>query len=148
MTVKPIPTGYHTVTPYLTIQNVPALIDFLKKAFDAKEAHHMAGPDGKVMHADVMVGDSHIMLGEARGEWKPMPTSLYLYVNDVDATYKRAVSAGAKSLREPTNEFYGDRSAGVTDPSGMMWWIATHIEDVAPDELAKRAAAAAAQMKK
>jgi PhnB protein len=141
MPVKPIPDGYHTVTPYLTVKNVAAEIEYLEKAFGAQETHRMTMPDGTVMHAEVQIGDSRVMLGEARGDWQPMPAMLYLYVEDTDATYQRAMAVGGKSLREPTNEFYGDRSAGVQDAAGIMWWIATHVEDVPAEELTRRAMA-------
>jgi PhnB protein len=141
MTVKAIPDGYHAITPYLVAEGVPRLIDFLVKAFDAIEIHRLAGPDGAIGHAEYRIGDSALMLSEARGEWKPMPTSLYLYVSDTDATYRRAVEAGATSLMEPADQFYGDRNAGVKDPAGNLWWIATHIEDVSPEELARRSQA-------
>ncbi len=139
MAVKPIPDGYHTVTPYLTVTGVAKLIDFLKRAFDAKELHCMTAPDGSVMHGEVRIGDSPVMLGEARGEWPAMPSAFYLYVPDIDALYKRAIAAGGISVREPTNEFYGDRVGGVKDAFGNQWWIATHIEDVGHEEIARRA---------
>ncbi len=138
MSVKPIPEGYHTVTPFLLVKDVPALIEFMKQAFAANEISRHIGPDGTIMHAEVSIGDSRIMLGEAKGEWQPMPSMLYLYMKDVDSVYKSAVKAGGKSLREPTNEFYGDRSAGVQDASGNQWWIATHVEDVSEEEMKKR----------
>lgn len=142
MAVKPIPDGYHSVTPYLVVQGAAKLLDFLKQAFAAQELHRpMLRPDGTIMHAEVRVGDSVVMMGEPMGEHTPMPGSLYLYVPDVDAVYKRALQAGATSLTEPADQFYGDRSAGVTDPVGNRWWIATHKEDVAPEEMAQRAAA-------
>jgi len=142
MAVKPIPDGYHSVTPYLVVQGAAKLLDFLKQAFAAQELHRpMLRPDGTIMHAEVRVGDSVVMMGEPMGEHTPMPGSLYLYVPDVDAVYKRALQAGATSLTEPADQFYGDRSAGVTDPVGNRWWIATHKEDVAPEEIAQRAAA-------
>ena len=141
MAVKPIPEGFHSVTPYLTVQGVGKLIDFLKLAFRAKETERMQGPDGTIMHAEVRIGDSMIMMGEPRGDSKSTPGSIYLYVTDVDTTYKRAVQAGATSMMEPADQFYGDRNAGVKDTSGNMWWIATHKEDVSPDELKKRAEA-------
>ena len=139
MAVKPIPDGYHSVTPYLVVQGVAKLIDFLKQAFDAKEIERMAGPDGSVMHGEVRIGDSVVMLGEAWGESKPIAAALYLYVNDTDVTYRRALQAGATPLREPADQFYGDRSGGVKDPAGNQWWIATRKEDVSPEELARRA---------
>jgi len=141
MAVTPIPAGYHTITPYLVVQGVAQLMDFLKQAFDAREIMRMPLPDGTIMHAEVKIGDSTLMMGEARGEFKPMPGALYLYVADADATYTRALQAGATSTMEPADQFYGDRSAGVRDPVGNHWWIATHVEDVPPDELARRAEA-------
>jgi len=142
MSVNPIPDGYHSVTPYLTVQGVAKLIDFLKQAFAAQEIERMTRPDGAIGHAEVKIGDSIVMMGEAGGERKPMPGAIYLYVNDTDATYKRALQAGAVSTMEPMDQFYGDRSAGVKDPSGNQWWIATHKEDFSREELAKRAQAA------
>jgi uncharacterized glyoxalase superfamily protein PhnB len=141
--VKPIPDGYHTVTPYLVVEGVDELIDFLKQAFDAVETERIPGPDGKVGHGEVRIGDSVVMMGEASGEWKPMPGMIYLYVNDTDATYKRALDAGATTVMEPADQFYGDRNAGVKDASGNMWWIATRKENVSPEELRKRAEARA-----
>ena len=141
MAVKPIPEGYHTVTPHIRVQGTAKLIDFLKQAFDAKEIHRLAGPHGTVMHAECRIGDSMVMLGEPMGEWKPMPASIALYVPDADVVYTRALQAGATSLKEPSNQFYGDRSSGVKDPFGNHWWIHTHIEDVPPEELSKRAEA-------
>ena len=141
--VKPIPDGYHTVTPYLVVQGVDELIAFLKQAFDAVETERLAGPDGKVGHGEVRIGDSVVMMGEASGEWKPMPGMIYLYVNDTDATYKRALDAGATSVMEPADQFYGDRNAGVKDAAGNMWWIATRKENVSPEELRRRAEARA-----
>jgi uncharacterized glyoxalase superfamily protein PhnB len=139
MAVKPIPEGFHSVTPYLMVRDAAALLDFLKQAFGAQEIMRMPAPDGSIAHAEVRVGDSPIMMGEACGEFDPMPGSIYLYVEDTDTTYQRALHAGARSLMEPTNQFYGDRSANVVDPVGNHWWIATHIEDLQPEELAKRA---------
>jgi uncharacterized glyoxalase superfamily protein PhnB len=141
--VKPIPDGYHTVTPYLVVEGVDELIDFLKQAFDAVETERIPGPEGKVGHGEVRIGDSAVMMGEASGEWKAMPGMIYLYVNDTDATYKRALEAGATSVMEPADQFYGDRNAGVKDASGNMWWIATRKENVSPEELRKRAEARA-----
>jgi PhnB protein len=137
MAVEAIPEGYHTITPYLIAEGVPRLLDFLERAFDAREVHRLAGPDGSIAHVEYRIGDSMLMLSEARGEWKPMPTCIYLFVNDIDAVYKRALEAGATSLMEPADQFYGDRNAGVKDASGNSWWIATHIEDLAPEELAR-----------
>ena len=139
--VKPIPDGFHTITPYLTVPGVAKLIDFLKQAFDAKEIERMQRPDGTVQHAEVKIGDSIVMMGEPQGQCTARPGTLYVYVDDVDSTYRRAIDAGARSLTEPADMFYGDRNAGVEDPSGNNWWIAKHIEDVSAEELQKRAAA-------
>ena len=143
MTVKPVPEGYYTVTPYLVVKGASALVDFLKRAFGATEAHVMRGPDGDIRHGDLIVGNSHVMLGEASGAWPPLPSTLYLYLPDCDAVYKQALAAGGTSIQEPKTQFYGDRHGAVKDPCGNTWWIATHVEDVAPDEMEKRAAAAA-----
>lgn len=141
MAVKPIPDGFHSVTPYLVVPGVAKLIEFLKQAFDANEIERMARPDGTVMHAQVRIGDSMVMMGEPMGDWRPMPASLYLYVENADAAYQRAIEAGGTSLMEPADQFYGDRHGSIKDPSGNLWWIATHKEDVSPAEIAKRAAA-------
>ena|ERR1051325_4460394 len=141
MAVKPIPDGYHTVTPYLVVEGAARMIDFMKEAFGAEEVFRMAGKDGRVDHAEVRIGNSMIMVGDASDEHKARPSMICLYVEDVDATYQRAIAAGATSIREVADQFYGDRSGGVTDASGMQWWISTHVEDVTPEELAKRAAA-------
>jgi uncharacterized glyoxalase superfamily protein PhnB len=135
---KPVPEGYHTITPYLTLSDVESVLEFMKKAFDAKETHRMARPDGSIGHAEAHIGDSPVMLGQATDQWKARPSTLYMYVPDVDSVYRRAIAAGGKSLREPTTEFYGDRSSGVEDPAGNQWWIATHVEDVSEEELENR----------
>jgi PhnB protein len=145
MTIKPIPDGYHTATPYLTVDGAQKLIEFLKQAFDAKETFCMKGAGEKIMHAEVVIGDSVIMISDATPQWKARSSMIYLYVEDVDGVYQRAVQAGATSIREPENQFYGDRSAGVTDPVGNYWGIATRVEDVSPEELAKRSEAFAKQ---
>ena len=138
MAVDPIPAGHHTVTPYLLVADAGRLIDFMKRAFGAVEKGRHDTPDGKIMHAEVQIGDSHVMLGDAGGEWQPMPCMLHLWVPDTDAVYANAIEAGGKSLREPSNQFYGDRSAGVLDEAGNQWWISTHVEDVSEAEMAKR----------
>ena len=140
MAVKAIPEGYRSVTPYLVVRGVPTLLDFLNHAFDAAEIFRMPRPDGTIMHAEVRIGDSIVMMGEAMEQFPPIPSSIYLYVNDADATYKRALQAGATSTMEPADQFWGDRQAGVEDPVGNRWWIATHQEDVSPEELGRRAA--------
>ena len=140
MTVKPIPDGFHTVTPYLVVEDVPRLIDFLKEAFEAVEVERTHQPDGSVMHAEVRIGDSMVMMGQARGEWKAAPVSLYLYVPDVDRVYQQALAAGAESMMEPQDQFYGDRNGGVKDPQGNTWWIGTRLENLSPEEIQRRAA--------
>jgi PhnB protein len=142
MAVKPIPEGYRTVTPYLVVGDAKAQIEFLKRAFGAEEKYRHADNEGNVSHAEVRVGDSMIMIGQARGPWTPKCGMFYLYVEDVDAAYKQAVAAGGKSVQEPANQFYGDRNGGVEDSQGNQWWIATHIEDVSPEEIERRARAA------
>jgi PhnB protein len=142
MAVKPIPDGYHSITPYLTVHGADRLIVFLKKAFQAKETERIERPDGTVAHAEVRIGDSVVMIGEAWGDHKHMPGAIYLYVDDVDLAYRRALEAGADSLMEPADQFYGDRNGGVMDPVGNRWWIATHVEEVSTDELRRRAQAA------
>jgi PhnB protein len=138
MTVKPIPEGFHTVTPYLVVDDPATLIEFLKNAFDAKEDHRSTAPDGRIMHAQVKVGDSMVMIGGAMKDWKAIPAVLYLYVPDCDATYKKALGAGGVSIMEIANQPYGDRHGGVKDPAGNTWWVATHVEDVSPGEMEKR----------
>lgn len=145
MAVKPIPDGYHTVTPYLIVEGAEKLLDFLKQAFDAEEKVRMPKPDGSIAHAEARIGDSVVMMGDAGEQWSPMPAAIHLYVKDCDATYQRALEAGATSLQEPANQFYGDRMAGVRDLVGNMWWISTHVEDVSEEEMAKRAEEQAAQ---
>jgi PhnB protein len=140
MPVNPIPPGHHTVTPYLTVRGADRLLDFVKRAFAATERELQKRPDGTIGHAEVQIGDSMVMIAEARGEWKPIESALYLYVKDTDATYRSALKAGATSLMEPADQFYGDRNAGVKDPVGNVWWIGTHVEDVPPAEMARRAA--------
>ena len=141
MKVNPIPEGCHAITPYLTVPDAGRLIDFLKQAFAAREQAKILRPDGTVLHAQLRIGDSLVMLGEPQGQWQPQPSMLYHYVADVDATYKQAVAAGAESVVEPANMFYGDRHACVRDMAGNHWWIATHIEDVSVAEIQKRATA-------
>jgi uncharacterized glyoxalase superfamily protein PhnB len=138
MAVPAIPDGFHSVTPYLVVHGATELIPFLKQAFKAVEHHRATHPDDSIMYAQLQIGDSFVMLSEARDEFKPMPGMLYLYVDDVDLVYQRALQAGATSLREPTDEFYGDRSGMVQDMCGNHWQIATHKEDVPPDEMMRR----------
>src|SRR2546423_1386430 len=138
MPVKPIPDGYHTITPILVNEDADRVLEFMKNVFGATEVFMSRRPDGKIWHAEVQIGDSRLMMGDAKDDIKGYPSGLNLYVDDVDATYKRALDAGGKSLREPATQFYGDRSAGVADPAGNSWWISTHVEDVPPEELERR----------
>ncbi len=144
--VKPIPDGYRSVTPYLMANGAADAIEFYKRAFNARERLRVPGPGGKVMHAELEIGDSVIMLGE---ECQPTGTSglkatgrssvgIHLYVEDVDATFKQALAAGAKEERPIQNQFYGDRSGSLVDPFGHTWHLATHIEDVDGPELDRR----------
>jgi uncharacterized glyoxalase superfamily protein PhnB len=130
MAVKPIPDGYHTVTPYLIVPDVPREIEFLQKALGARESYRSTAPDGTVNHAEVQIGDSRVMMGQAQDKWPANQSMLYLYVEDVDAWYHRAIEAGAASVRELTDERYGDRVGGIQDPFGNQWWIATHKVDM------------------
>lgn len=139
--VQPVPDGYHTVTACFTAKDAVALVEFLKRAFDAVEVFRMAGPDGRIRHAELRIGDSMVMLGQASEQWAPRTSSVCLYVPDCDATYRRALAAGARPVYEPATHFYGDRSGGVEDAEGNSWWIATHVEDVSPEEIERRAKA-------
>ena len=144
MPVKTIPEGYHAVTPLLSVNGAARLIDFLKAAFGATELSRLSAENGTVMHAELKIGDSIVMLGEAMENCPAMPASLYLYVTDADATYRAALDAGGESLEEPTDQFWGDRVGFVKDFAGNRWGIATHMEDVDSDEIARRLQAKAA----
>lgn len=135
MSAKAVPEGFHTVTPYLLVDGAAKLIEFCKKAFDAKELHRSNLPDGRIMHAVITIGDSMIMIADARADCRAEPARLYLYVPDVDAVHRKAVSAGGVSIMEPADQFYGDRTAGVKDAFGVTWWIGTHVKDVSAQEL-------------
>jgi PhnB protein len=147
MAVKPIPEGYHAVTPYLVIKGATAAIDYYKKVFGATERMRMDAPGGTIGHAELVIGDSTIMLADEfpdMGFRSPKtiggsPVSLVLYVEDVDTVFKRAVGAGAKELRPVADQFYGDRMGTLEDPFGHVWSVATHTEDVSPDEMERRA---------
>ncbi len=149
-TVKPIPEGYHTATPYLVVKNAASAIEFYKKAFGATELMRMADPSGRVMHAEIKIGNSPIMLADEfpeMGARSPQayggsPVSIFLYVEDVDALANQAIAAGAKVLMPVQDQFWGDRYGKLADPFGHVWSVATHKEDVAPEEMKKRAAAA------
>ncbi|MEM7385397.1 MAG: VOC family protein [Verrucomicrobiota bacterium] len=137
-TPRPIPEGYHAITPYLTTADVAALIEFTKKAFEAEVNEMMQLPDGSIMHAEIQIRDSRIMLGMAREENPPMPGMFYLYVEDCDAAYDKALAAGGESIMEPADQFYGDRSGAVRDSEGNQWWFGTRVEEVPPEEAVKR----------
>lgn len=139
MAVSPIPKGYSAVSPYLIGPGAARVIDLLVGAFGATEQFRSMKPDGTIGHAEVRIGDSVIMIAEAGAEFPAMPATIHVYVPDVDATYRRALAAGAKSVREPSDQFYGDRNAGVQDHAGNQWWIATHKEDLTPEEIQRRA---------
>jgi len=128
--VKYIPEGHHTVSSYLVVSGVAQLIEFTKQAFGATEVYLSKRPDGSVQHAEVRIGDSIVMMGEGGPGGKHFPGMLHLYMEDVDAVYQRAIEAGAKSVREPADQPYGDRSGGVEDAFGNQWWISTHVKDV------------------
>ena len=147
-TVKKIPDGYTAVTPYLTILGAAQAIEFYKKAFGAEELMRMPMPDGRIAHAEIRIGGAIVMLHDESPEWKAFSpqtvgdtsVSIMLYVEDVDAVCKRALEAGATSTMEVADQFYGDRAGGLKDPFGHKWHVATHVEDVAPDEIRRRAA--------
>jgi PhnB protein len=147
---KPIPEGYHSATPYLIVKGAAEAIDFYKRAFGATESLRMADPKGAIAHAEIKIGDSVIMLADEHpnmGYRGPRSlggsaVSIMLYVPDVDGTFERAIKAGAKARRPVANQFYGDRSGTLEDPFGHVWTISTHVEDVAPEEMQRRAEAA------
>ena len=136
--VNPIPQDYGTVTPYLIVNGVPRLIDFLKETFHAEERARINDKKDHVGHAEVKIGNSMVMMADSTPQYTPIPSQLYVYVDNVDDAYRRAMRAGGTSEQEPTTQFYGDRTAAVKDPTGNVWWIATHVEDLSPQEMEKR----------
>lgn len=138
MSVDPVPQGYHTVTPWIISRDSVRLIEFLKQAFGAEELACLAGEDGSVQHAEVRIGDSVVMMFDARPEWPATPGFLRLYVDDADAVHRRAVAAGGTSVTEVTHLFFGDRVGRVRDPLGNLYWIQTRVEDVSPEEMERR----------
>ncbi len=147
MSAKPIPAGYHTVSPYLAIKNAVEALEFYKKAFGAVETYRLMMPDGRLGHGEIRLGDSMIMLSDEFPEYdggvspKTLGGSsvcIHLYVEDVDAVFKKALAAGAKERKAVMDQFYGDRSGQLEDPFGHLWWVATHKEDVSPEEMRKR----------
>jgi PhnB protein len=153
MPVKPIPDGYHSVTPYLVCRGAARAIDYYKKVFGAEELMRMPAPGDRVGHAELRIGDSVVMLADEHPEMGARspetvggtPVSLMVYVADVDAVYKKAIAGGARENRPLADQFYGDRSGTITDPFGHQWTIATHIEDVSPEEMERRMAKAHGQ---
>lgn len=141
--VKAIPDGYHSVQPYLQVKGAAAAIEFYRRAFEATEIMRMPGPDGRLGHAEIRIGDSIVMLADEHPErgihgpahYGGVPMTILLYMENCDAVYAKAIAAGAKSLREPADQFYGDRMAGVEDPFGFQWYIATHVKDVTPEQM-------------
>lgn len=154
MDVKPIPDGYHTVTPYLSVEDADAAIAYYTKALGAKERVRMNTPDGRVGHAELEIGDSLVMLADPFPQASTKPpselggttSSVFLYVKDVDAVVQQAAAAGATVTMEVADQFWGDRMGSFTDPYGHSWSVATHVEDVAPEEIAERAKEAMAAM--
>ncbi len=132
------PKDTQDLIPYLIVEDVDGLIDFLKKTFDAELLDRMAGEDGRVMHASAKIGDCVIMMGGSSEKSQQFPAMLYVYVKDVDSTYKKAIEAGAEVVRELENQFYGDRSGGVKDPWGNSWWFSTQVEQLSDEEMQKR----------
>jgi PhnB protein len=154
MATKPIPAGYHTLTPYLAVDDAAEAIEYYKRAFGAKERVRMDAPDGKIGHAELEIGDSVVMLSDpfpqattkSPHELGGTSAGVFMYVEDVDAVVKRAVDAGATVTMEVADQFWGDRFGSVVDPFGHQWSIATHVEDLTPDEIAERAKSAMAAM--
>jgi PhnB protein len=146
MAANAIPEGYHTVTPYLAVDDAAAAIDFYTKALGAKETVRMPGPDGRIGHAELQIGDSHVMLSDPFPQASTKPpkelggtsVSVMLYIDDVDAVFKQAVDAGATVAMEVDDQFWGDRMGSIVDPFGHSWTLATHVEDVPPEEMEKR----------
>ena len=153
--VKPIPDGHRTVTPYLAIKNAAKALAFYKEAFGASESYKLMMPDGRLGHAEIRLGDSIIMLADEFPEFGGKspetlggsPVSIHLYVEDVDAFFKRALAAGARERKPVMDQFYGDRSGELEDPFGHLWWVATHKEDVSPEEMQRRVQAMFAEKK-
>jgi PhnB protein len=156
MSVKPVPDGYHTITPYLTVRDAVRAIEFYKTAFGATERGVMKGPDGKVMHAELMIGDSIIMLGEESAQFGALspqsiggsPMGLHIYIDGVDAAFDRAVKAGAEVEMPVMDQFWGDRYGKLKDPFGHKWSIGTHVKDMSTEEMKHAMDDAMAQMKK
>jgi PhnB protein len=142
MTIRKTRPGFHTVTPYLVVRGLEAVLEFMRRSLDATETRAPSrGPDGRIIHVEMQIGDSRLMLGEASEAYPPMPAMLVVYVADVDATHARALAAGGLELRAPTDEDHGDRTSGVRDSGDNQWWISSHIEEVSDAEIERRRAA-------
>jgi len=154
MAVRPIPEGYHSLTPYLAVEDAARAIEFYKDAFGAEEIHRMPGPDGSIAHAELQIGDSKVMLSDPFPQSNVRPpserggptASVFMYVDDADAVFEQAQTAGATVSMPLEDMFWGDRFGSLTDPFGHVWSVATHIEDVPEAEMAERAAAAMSEM--
>jgi PhnB protein len=154
MATQPIPEGYSTISPYLAVDDAEQAIAYYKKAFDAEETVRMDAPDGKIGHAELKIGDSHVMLSDPFPQASTTPpkelggtsASIFMYVEDVDAVVQKAVDAGATVTMEVEDQFWGDRFGSITDPFGHIWSIATHVEDLTPEEIEERGKAAMATM--
>jgi PhnB protein len=153
--VRPIPEGYHSITPQLTCRDAARAIDFYKQVFGAKQLVRMDGPGGKVMHAELGIGDSRVMINDefpgmaaAPDSSRPQSVSLFLYTENVDSLFDRAIKAGAKATMPLENQFWGDRYGKFTDPFGHQWGVATHVEEVSPEEMKRRSAEAVSKMSK
>jgi PhnB protein len=136
---RPVPEGYHTVTPWIIVRGAALLIEYLKEAFDAEEIARVVSDDGSIGHAEVRIGDSVVMTFDSKKEWPETPAFLRVYVDDCDAVYQQALKAGGSSVTQPTDLFWGDRVSRVRDPFGNLWWIQTRVEDLDEAEMERRA---------
>lgn len=141
MSVNFIPDGYYTITPYMVVEDADKLVEFVEKTFNGQLLFKMQNEAGRISHAEMKIGDSILMLAESAGEWKPTKTMLHFYVEKVDEVYQRALDNGAVSVKEPKDEFYGDRISCVQDSFGNFWSIATHIKDVSIEEMTEKSKA-------
>ena len=143
--IRALPKGYHSVTPYLIVNGAPTLIQFMKQTFEAEGGEVVKGPDGRIAHAELKIGDSVVMLADSTEKYPPIGSHLYVYLENVDSTFNRALAAGAVSVQEPADQFYGDRTAGFRDQTGNLWWIAQRVEEVSPEEMERRMKARSTQ---
>jgi PhnB protein len=139
MAVSYKPSDTQSVIPYLVVPDAEKELAFVKEVFGAKEMHVFRDPTGRIAHAQVAIGDSVVMMAQANEQWPSLPAAIYIYVPDVDTAYNRALAAGAASVMQPADQFYGDRNGGVKNSNGVQWWMATHVEDVSSEELTRRA---------